>query len=120
VYVEGRLQTRSFDDRDGVKPYITEIVADGVILLSGQQGESQEQHASGKGNNNNGLAQPQGRAAAPGAPAADDLSSQGVTDDDIPFGDSGPRGFLTDAGLPSRSDVSTCPRVQLRITGGST
>jgi single-strand DNA-binding protein len=52
VYVEGRLQTRSYEDRDGVKRYITEIVADGVILLCGQQGASQDQPASDKGNNN--------------------------------------------------------------------
>jgi len=85
VYVEGRLQTRSFDDRDGVKRYVTEVVADGVILLGGQQGGSQDQHASGKGNNNGLVSQPRGRAAAPSAPLADDLSSQGITDNDIPF-----------------------------------
>ena len=46
VYVEGRLQTRSYEDRDGAKRYVTEIVADGVILLGGQQGGSQDQPAS--------------------------------------------------------------------------
>ena len=91
MYVEGRLQTRSYEDRDNVKRYVTEIVADGVILLGGQQGGSQDQPASGKGNN--GLvSQPRGRAAAASAPPADDTSSQQITDDDIPF-DSGPRGF---------------------------
>src|SRR5215472_13118140 len=64
VYVEGRLQTRSYEDRDGVKRYITEIVADGVILLGGQQDGSQEQPASGKSNNNGLVSQPRGRAAA--------------------------------------------------------
>ena len=34
IYVEGRLQTRSYDDKDGKKVYITEVVADDVILLS--------------------------------------------------------------------------------------
>ncbi|MBI5466839.1 MAG: single-stranded DNA-binding protein [Candidatus Kerfeldbacteria bacterium] len=33
LYVEGRLQTRSWDDPTGVKKYRTEIVADNVILL---------------------------------------------------------------------------------------
>lgn len=33
VYVEGRLQTRSWDDPTGVKKYRTEIIADNVILL---------------------------------------------------------------------------------------
>ena len=120
VYVEGRLQTRSYEDRDGSKRYVTEIVADGVILLGGQQGGSvsQDQPTAGKGNNNGRVSQPGGRAAvarpkdqhasgkgnnglvsqpreravAPGAPPAGDSSSQQITDDDIPF-DSGPRGF---------------------------
>jgi single-strand DNA-binding protein len=35
VYVEGRLQTRSYDDKDGQKKYVTEVVADDVILLGG-------------------------------------------------------------------------------------
>ena len=92
VYVEGRLQTRSYEDRDGAKRYVTEIVADTVILLGGQQGGSQDQPASGKNNNNGLVSQPRGRAAAAIAPPADDSSSQQITDDDIPF-DSGPRGF---------------------------
>ncbi len=35
VYVEGRIQTRSYDDKDGKKVYSTEVVADDVILLGG-------------------------------------------------------------------------------------
>jgi len=41
VYVEGRLQTRSFDDNAGVKRYITEVVAQSVILLGGGNGPSE-------------------------------------------------------------------------------
>jgi single-strand DNA-binding protein len=37
VYVEGRLQTRSYDDKDGRKVYVTEVVADDVILLGGRE-----------------------------------------------------------------------------------
>ncbi len=33
VYLEGRIQTRSWDDPTGVKKYRTEIVADSIILL---------------------------------------------------------------------------------------
>ena len=90
VYVEGRLQTRSYEDRDGAKRYVTEIVADGVILLGGQQGV--DHSASAKSNNSGLVSQPRRRAAAAGAPPPDDSSSQQITDDDIPF-DSGPRGF---------------------------
>src|ERR1700756_5679025 len=38
VYVEGRLQTRSWEDKDGQKRFMTEVVADDLILLSGQGG----------------------------------------------------------------------------------
>ena len=86
VYVEGRLQTRSYEDRDGVKRYVTEIVADGVILLGGQQESgSKDQPASGKSNNNGLVSQPRGRAAAASAPPAEDSRGQEITDNDIPF-----------------------------------
>jgi len=38
VYVEGRLSNRSYEDKDGVKKYITEVVAEEVILLGGRGG----------------------------------------------------------------------------------
>lgn len=38
VYIEGRIQTRSYDDKDGNKRYITEIVADQMQML-GRAGE---------------------------------------------------------------------------------
>ncbi len=39
VYIEGRIQTRSYDDKNtGTKKYITEIVADNMIMLDGGQG----------------------------------------------------------------------------------
>lgn len=46
LYVEGRLQTRSYDDKDGVKRYVTEVVAENLVLLGGT--------ASSNGNNGNG------------------------------------------------------------------
>ncbi len=38
VCVEGRLQTRSYDDKEGKKVYSTEVVADDVILLTSGKG----------------------------------------------------------------------------------
>ncbi len=38
VYIEGRLQTRSWDGQDGKKNYKTEIVGDNMIMLDGGQG----------------------------------------------------------------------------------
>src|SRR5437764_2985719 len=40
VYVEGRLQTRSYDDKDGKKVWATDVVADEVILLGGRGGDA--------------------------------------------------------------------------------
>ena len=45
VYVEGRLQHRSYDDKDGNKKYITEIVARSVQML-GRKGEAKEEPVS--------------------------------------------------------------------------
>jgi single-strand DNA-binding protein len=81
IYLEGRLQTRNYDDKDGRKIYVTEVVADDVILLSGrgEGGEVPQTSASSRG--------PQ-RVATPAAPAAAPAESPdagGVTDDDVPF-----------------------------------
>lgn len=48
LYVEGRLQTRSWDDKNGTKRYSTEIRADNVVLLSGigQQHRTRQHEAS--------------------------------------------------------------------------
>jgi single-strand DNA-binding protein len=43
VYIEGKIKTRSWDDKDGVKKYITEIVADNFIMLDKK--ESSEHHS---------------------------------------------------------------------------
>lgn len=40
VYIEGRLQTRSWDGQDGKKNYKTEIVADNLIMLGSPSGNS--------------------------------------------------------------------------------
>jgi single-strand DNA-binding protein len=78
VYVEGRLQTRSYE-KDGKKVYVTEAVADEVILLGGQEGGSQ-------------YAQPASRPAAAAAGSArskaapaDDFAEMEITDADIPW-----------------------------------
>ncbi|MET0268290.1 MAG: single-stranded DNA-binding protein [Duganella sp.] len=38
VYVEGRLQTRKYTDKDGVEKYATDIVAENMQMLGGRQG----------------------------------------------------------------------------------
>ena len=93
VYVEGRLQTRSYEDKDGKKVYATDVVAEDVILLSGNRGEG----SSGGDEFSQGAAAPvsmprsaqarSGGAAASARPAAPEEPAfdQGITDDDVPF-----------------------------------
>jgi single-strand DNA-binding protein len=84
LYVEGRLQTRSYEDKDGKKVYRTEVVAEEVILLGGRGG-GDAPHDSGEYSqapvSMPRSARPQ---SAPQAPAHDDYG-QGVTEDDVPF-----------------------------------
>ncbi len=77
IYVEGRLQTRQWDDRDGNKRYTTEVRADRVVLLSSRGGEP------GRGREAGG-AQPGERPEHAPAPAGPDAAAE-LTDDDIPF-----------------------------------
>ena len=42
VYIEGRLQYRNYDDKNGVKRYVTEIVIDEMLMLD-SKGSSQQQ-----------------------------------------------------------------------------
>ncbi len=39
IYVEGRIETRSYEDKDGVKRSATDVVAQNIILLDGRRGE---------------------------------------------------------------------------------
>ncbi|HOZ88687.1 MAG TPA: single-stranded DNA-binding protein [Bacilli bacterium] len=49
VAVEGRMQTRNYDDKEGVKKYVTEVVADNVTFLGSKGGNANFE----PGNNNN-------------------------------------------------------------------
>jgi single-strand DNA-binding protein len=82
IYVEGRLQTRSWEDKDGNKRYTTEVVADNLILLGGR---SELPAMDDEGGRRSAAPPPRGSPAAVGAGSAPDLSSQEITDDDVPF-----------------------------------
>lgn len=45
VYVEGKIRTRSYDDRNGVKRYVTEIHGDIMQMLDRRQDNSQTQQS---------------------------------------------------------------------------
>lgn len=46
VYIEGRLQTRNWDDTTGVKRYKTEVVVDDMIVLTPKSGSSEPEEGS--------------------------------------------------------------------------
>jgi single-strand DNA-binding protein len=76
IYVEGRLQTRQWDDKDGNKRYTTEIRGDRIVLLSSGGGGGGSRGASmGRG----------GGEDMGGHPQGPEPSSEPLTDDDIPF-----------------------------------
>jgi single-strand DNA-binding protein len=86
VYVEGRLQTRSYEDKDGKKVYATEVVADDVILLGGQAEGGGGGGRGGDEYSQQPVSQPRGASASrTPAPARDENFGQGITDDDVPF-----------------------------------
>lgn len=77
VYVEGRLQTRKWQDKDGQDRYTTEIIADTMQMLGGRQGmggsaPAEEDYGSRSST-------PAARPASKPAPNFSDM------DDDIPF-----------------------------------
>jgi single-strand DNA-binding protein len=81
VYVEGRLQTRSYEDKDGKKVYTTEVVAEDVLLLGGRGGETAGQDESQSQPVSSPRTAQRPASRAPEEPAPD----LGVTDDDVPF-----------------------------------
>jgi single-strand DNA-binding protein len=103
VYVEGKLRTRSYDDKDGNKRYVTEVMAEDVILLGGRGEGGGEFGGAGMGaeGGRGGYEQSGGggpvsmpRSARPNygaggggrqqAPAPEPFD-QGISDDDVPF-----------------------------------
>jgi len=78
VYIEGRLQTRSYD-KDGQKHYATDVVADRVVFLGGGGGER------GGGGGGGGGARQGGGSSRESGPPEDNDAGAPPSDDDIPF-----------------------------------
>ena len=79
VYIEGRIQTRSWDDQQsGQKKYMTEIIANNLVLLGGGR----------EGGGGEGGGRAKGAAAEPEAganPPEPSTPPVEITDEDIPF-----------------------------------
>ena len=86
VYVEGRIETRSYEDKDGQKKYSTEVIAVEIMLLGGR-GEG----GPGGGGDEFGAAPPVSmpRSASRGGGSSSRPMPQddafGAGDDDVPF-----------------------------------
>ena len=83
VYVEGRLRTRSWDDKDGQKRYATEVVAERVQFLGGGGGGGAGGGGGGGSYGGGGGGGYGGRA--PAGPSGEGPPDFGPGDDDIPF-----------------------------------
>lgn len=86
VYIEGRLQTRKYTDKDGVEKYSTEIVADRMQLIGGARdagsgGDTEFAGASSGGGARGGGAKP----ASGGSSGGGAKKNVDDFDDDIPF-----------------------------------
>jgi len=87
VYIEGRLQTRSYD-KDGQKHYATDVVADRVVFLGGGGAGG-----AGAGGGESGGGFRRGGGGGGGAPGRSesgpsddgDVGGPPISDDDIPF-----------------------------------
>jgi len=86
VYVEGRLQTREWTDKEGVARKTTEIVADRMQMLGGRSSGGNTYEVM---EDDAGSSEPRQSAAKPAAPAAAKPAGGGSNfddfEDDIPF-----------------------------------
>jgi single-strand DNA-binding protein len=98
VYVEGRLQTRKYTDKDGIERYATDIIAENMQMLGGRQGMGGDAGGYGGGDSYGGggdsydapPSRPAAPRQAPPAPAARPQPQRPAPnfsdmDDDIPF-----------------------------------
>jgi len=86
VYVEGRLHSRSYDDKDGKKVYTTDVVTEELILLGGRGGAGGGP-SGGPDEYSQEPAAPRSmpRARQTPAPSAAPSFNEGIGDDDVPF-----------------------------------
>jgi single-strand DNA-binding protein len=88
IYLEGRIETRSYEDKEGQKKYFTDVVCEAanIVLLGGAERGDGPPDSSGDFERPVSMprsAQRPQPIAGPSAPAED--FNQGITDDDVPF-----------------------------------
>ena len=94
VYVEGRLKTRKYKDKEGIEKYATDIIADQMQMLGGREGMGGADSEGGAFAGQSGASRGGGGGARPGGAAAGGAEGGAAKrqapnfddmDDDIPF-----------------------------------
>ena len=85
VGIDGRIQTRNYDDKDGKKVYVTEVVVDSFALLESKK----DRQNNNAGNNNKGNYSKGNNGANYDKSSQDPFNGSGdtidISDDDLPF-----------------------------------
>ena len=79
LYIEGRIRTRSYDDKDGNKKYITEIYGDTMQMLGAKSDDKPDQGQFPSGQNSVSSFPPASMANEP------EIEDEPGGDDDLPF-----------------------------------
>ena len=85
VYIEGKLRTRKWTDKDGIEKFTTEIIADSMQMLGSRQGMGGGAPMDEGGYGGGAPARAPAAAAPARAPAKQAPSMSNMEDDDIPF-----------------------------------
>jgi single-strand DNA-binding protein len=84
VYVEGKLRTRKWQDKDGSDKYTTEVIADAMQMLGSRQGMGSGDGGGDYGRSSGGPPS-QGSSSKPAGAAKGGAAKFDDMDDDIPF-----------------------------------
>lgn len=92
IGIDGRLQTRTYDDKDGKRVYVTEVVIEDFTFLDTRQDRENRQNNAGGNNsqpkNSSSTANKPNNSAntkKPADPFSDSKDTVDISDDDLPF-----------------------------------
>ena len=93
VAIDGRIQTRSYDDQNGQKRYVTEVVANNVEFVGSKNSSNNTSNMSSSGGNNGEISpydnkfspEPKGTDVGERDPFAEFGANIEISDDELPF-----------------------------------
>lgn len=87
--VEGRIQVRNYENNEGKRIYVTEVIADNVRFLESNRSNDQGSGGNSSGGNGNGGSgqnrSSSGQSGGYGDPFSSDGKPIDINDDDLPF-----------------------------------